>query len=207
MIISIDDIDALLPQTQCTKCGYKDCYNYAQAITNGEKHNRCPPGGQEGADRLAKLLQREKLPLDTSCGIHQPKKVAIINEDLCIGCTKCILACPVDAIVGAKKLMHTVLSNECTGCDLCVVPCPMDCIEMQILPDELQPERLNLTQKEAQKNYYRLRHNERTKRLETKQKKETKNHKQNIVLSKLNIDKKAYIQQALTEFKNRKNLN
>ena len=207
MIVSVDDIDALLPQTQCTKCGYQDCYDYAKAITNGEKHNRCPPGGQAGANQLAHLLNREQLALDKTCGTHQPKKVAIINEDLCIGCMKCILACPVDAIIGAKKQMHTVLSAECTGCDLCIDPCPMDCIELQELPQSLQPTMLPDLVKENQKNHYRFKHNERKIRLKQKQTDESQQHQKNIQLANLNIDKKAYIEQALANFKSKKKLN
>jgi len=124
-------INDLLPQTQCTKCGYQGCLPYAQAIaTEGAPINRCPPGGPEGIARLAQLLDLPAIALDTSCGEHQPLKVAVIDEQFCIGCTLCIQACPVDAIVGANKFMHTVIAAECTGCDLCVAPCPVDCIEM-----------------------------------------------------------------------------
>ncbi|WP_100550973.1 RnfABCDGE type electron transport complex subunit B [Caedibacter taeniospiralis] len=206
MIVSVDAIDAILPQTQCTKCGYQDCYDYAKAIKNGEKHNRCPPGAQEGADKLAHLLQRETLALDESCGKHQPKQIAWINENLCIGCMKCILACPVDAIIGAKKLMHTVIEEECTGCDLCVEPCPMDCIEMRELPLQKQPKFLSHKQNEAQKNHYRLKHNQRKFRMKQQKVAETQKHQQNIELNNLNIDKKAYIQQALANFKAKKKL-
>ncbi len=126
-----DAIDQLLPQTQCTKCGFQGCRPYAEAIAAGTAEiNRCPPGGVEGIAVLAALLGREPKPLDPDCGIEQPPKVALIIESECIGCAKCILACPVDAIVGAAKLMHTVLSDECTGCDLCIAPCPVDCIVM-----------------------------------------------------------------------------
>jgi electron transport complex protein RnfB len=124
-------IDALLPQTQCTKCGYEGCRPYAEAIANGAADiNRCPPGGQDGITALAGLLARPELPLNPDCGEHGSLMVAVIDEPHCIGCTLCIQACPVDAIVGANKLMHTVLPDRCTGCDLCVAPCPVDCISM-----------------------------------------------------------------------------
>jgi electron transport complex protein RnfB len=124
-------INALLPQTQCTKCGYQGCEPYAQAIAlEAAPINRCPPGGDAGIVALATLLQQPVLELDTSCGAHQPLQVAVIDEQFCIGCTLCIQACPVDAIIGASKLMHTVLPEQCTGCDLCVAPCPVDCISM-----------------------------------------------------------------------------
>jgi Na+-translocating ferredoxin:NAD+ oxidoreductase subunit B len=124
-------IDALLPQTQCGQCGHPGCRPYAQAMAQGEAINRCPPGGATTIAALADLLDTPPLPLD---GISRPKAVAFIREEECIGCTKCIQACPVDAIVGATKLMHTVIAAECTGCDLCVEPCPVDCIEMRPLP-------------------------------------------------------------------------
>lgn len=126
-----DRIDALLPQTQCTKCGYDGCRPYAQAIADGEAQiNRCPPGAQAGIHALAGLLQREPMPLDESRGQPGPLTVAVIDEAHCIGCTLCIKACPVDAIVGSNKRMHTVLEAQCTGCDLCIAPCPVDCIAM-----------------------------------------------------------------------------
>ena len=129
-------IDALLPQTQCGKCGHPGCKPYAESIAQGEAINKCPPGGQETIAGLAQLLSVPVLELDTSRG-EAPAQIAYIREAECIGCTKCIQACPVDAIVGAAKLMHTVIIDECTGCDLCVTPCPVDCIEMRPLTNGL----------------------------------------------------------------------
>lgn len=126
-----DRIDAALPQTQCTRCGYPDCRGYAEAVAAGDAEiNRCPPGGSEGIVRLAALTQRPALPLDTTRGHEGPRALAVIDEAWCIGCTLCIKACPVDCIVGASKLMHTVVEAQCTGCELCVPVCPVDCIEM-----------------------------------------------------------------------------
>jgi electron transport complex protein RnfB len=129
----IQRIDALLPQTQCGKCGHPGCKPYAEGIASGEPINKCPPGGSETIKALAELLKIPVLELDISRG-SAPAQIAYIREAECIGCTKCIQACPVDAIVGAAKLMHTVIVDECTGCDLCVAPCPVDCIEMRPLP-------------------------------------------------------------------------
>jgi electron transport complex protein RnfB len=127
----VQRIDALLPQTQCTKCGYPACRPYADAIAKGEAEiNQCPPGGDAVIRGLAALLGREARPLNPRNGIEQPRRVALIDEARCIGCTLCIQACPVDAIVGAQKLMHTVVTELCSGCDLCVAPCPVDCIAM-----------------------------------------------------------------------------
>jgi Na+-translocating ferredoxin:NAD+ oxidoreductase subunit B len=120
-----------LPQTQCTRCGYPDCHSYAMAMASGEADiNRCPPGGAEGVVRLAAITGRSAKPLDTSHGFEVPRALAVIDEAWCIGCTLCIKACPVDCIVGASKLMHTVINNQCTGCELCVPVCPVDCISM-----------------------------------------------------------------------------
>ncbi|SAK76508.1 electron transport complex, RnfABCDGE type, B subunit [Caballeronia fortuita] len=124
-------IEDLLPQTQCTKCGYPACRPYADAIAAGEaSYNQCPPGGAEGVARLAALLGKPDIPLDTTHGVERARPVAVIDENVCIGCTLCMQACPVDAIVGAAKQMHTVIAELCTGCDLCVPPCPVDCIAM-----------------------------------------------------------------------------
>ena len=133
----VDQIDALLPQTQCGQCGHPGCRPYAEAIAEGEDHNRCPPGGEQTIQDLSDLLGREVLPLDGEAESAEVKKVAFIREAECIGCTKCIQACPVDAIVGAARLMHTVIADECTGCDLCVEPCPVDCIDMLDVPATL----------------------------------------------------------------------
>ena len=132
----VENIDAILPQTQCGQCGYPGCRPYAEAIANGEADiNQCPPGGEEGIRHLADLLGREFKPLDEEHGVEKPKAFAFIDEQTCIGCTLCIQACPVDAIVGAAKQMHTVIERECTGCELCVAPCPVDCITMEVLPE------------------------------------------------------------------------
>ena len=131
----IDQINAILPQTQCRQCGFQGCRPYAAAIASGTADiDRCPPGGDEGIIELAHLLGVNPKPLNTHHGEHKPKSVAFIIEQDCIGCVKCIAACPVDAILGAAKFMHTVITSECTGCELCVAPCPVDCIIMQPLP-------------------------------------------------------------------------
>jgi H+/Na+-translocating ferredoxin:NAD+ oxidoreductase subunit B len=126
-----DRLDAQLPQTQCTLCGYPRCRAYAEAVAGGEADiNRCPPGGEVTIHALAGLLHVAPKPLDPHFGPHRPRARAVIEESLCIGCRKCIDACPVDAILGARKLMHTVIAAECTGCELCLPPCPVDCIAM-----------------------------------------------------------------------------
>ena len=127
----IEVIDQLLPQTQCTRCGYPACRPYAEAISRGEAEiNQCPPGGDATIAALAKLLQSPTKPLNPAHGVHQPLSIALIDEAQCIGCTLCIQACPVDAIVGAAKHMHTVVASLCTGCELCLPPCPVDCISL-----------------------------------------------------------------------------
>lgn len=139
-----DQIEALLPQTQCGQCSFPGCRPYAEAIANGESINKCPPGGESTIQALADLLDLEVIPLDAEHGEEAIKTVAYIREDECIGCTKCIQACPVDAILGAAKLMHTVIKSECTGCDLCVEPCPVDCIDMLPIETTLQTWSWNL---------------------------------------------------------------
>ena len=124
-------IDALLPQTQCQQCGYGGCLPYAQAIAQGEAINRCPPGGDQVIHQIALLTGRPGIALDESRGKHVPyRQVVIIDEDRCIGCTKCLPVCPVDAIVGGPKRLHHVITNRCTGCELCIAPCPVDCIRI-----------------------------------------------------------------------------
>ena len=126
-----DAVDALLPQTQCRRCGYDACRPYAEALVRGEANiNRCPPGGKATVAALARALGRSVVPLDPACGAPGPRETACIVESECIGCTVCIRACPVDAIIGARKWMHAVLESQCTGCGLCVEPCPVDCIAM-----------------------------------------------------------------------------
>jgi electron transport complex protein RnfB len=144
----VDAIDALLPQTQCRRCGFEGCRPYAEAVANGRAQiNRCPPGGVEGVERLAMLVGRPALPLDPECGPTLPPSAAVIDEAMCIGCTLCIQACPVDAIVGAGKVMHSVLLDVCTGCELCVPPCPVDCIAI-VAVSELRSRRFEVIERD-----------------------------------------------------------
>lgn len=168
----IQQIDALLPQTQCGKCGHPGCKPYAKGIAQGEAINKCPPGGTETIAALANLLNIPVIALDTERG-YAPAQVAYIREAECIGCTKCIQACPVDAILGAAKLMHTVIIDECTGCDLCVAPCPVDCIEMRPLAANATPivsgfayESEDLTARMQKRAHARIRHERREERLQ-----------------------------------------
>jgi len=134
----VDQIDALLPQTQCGQCSFAGCRPYAEAIAAGEAEiNRCPPGGETTMIALADLLGRDPVPLENQEAAEKPKSVAVIIEQDCIGCTLCIQACPVDAILGAAKQMHTVIAEECTGCELCIPPCPVECIVMEPIKPSL----------------------------------------------------------------------
>jgi electron transport complex protein RnfB len=156
-------IDALLPQTQCTQCGFDGCRPYAEAVAAGEADiNRCPPGGDAGVQALADLLGREPIPIAPECGapVEQPE-VAFIDESTCIGCTRCIQACPVDAIVGASKQMHTVIAAECTGCGLCLPPCPVDCIDMVPAADR--------TPLRDKREHFRMRYEARNERIAAEQ--------------------------------------
>jgi len=149
-----DRIDAVLPQTQCEQCGYHGCRPYAEAIARNQAPiNRCPPGGTAGIEKLATLLDRPALPLDPDCGIEHPRMLARIVEADCIGCTKCIQACPVDAIIGASKLMHTVVADDCTGCELCVPACPVDCIVLEPMP----PAQIDVAHADAAREHFRCR--------------------------------------------------
>jgi electron transport complex protein RnfB len=150
----VDRIDALLPQTQCEQCGYHGCRPYAEAIARGDAPiNQCPPGGTAGIEKLAALLQRPALPLNPEHGVEKPRTLARIVEADCIGCTKCIQVCPVDAIVGASKLMHTVIADDCTGCELCVPACPVDCIVLLPMP----PEQIDVLHADAARVHFQQR--------------------------------------------------
>jgi electron transport complex protein RnfB len=134
----VEKIEAILPQTQCGQCGFPGCKPYAEAISKGEAEiNQCPPGGDEGVRKLADLLGVEYKPLSAEHGVEKPPQVAVIDEATCIGCTLCIQACPVDAIVGAAKQMHTIVADLCTGCELCLPPCPVECIRMEQIPETI----------------------------------------------------------------------
>lgn len=164
--VLIQQVDAILPQTQCTKCGYEGCLPYATAMIEDQAPiNRCPPGGENGIQQLAILLNKAPLPLDSSCGTTQPLHWAEIDENHCIGCTLCIQACPVDAIIGANKFMHTVVTDLCSGCELCIPVCPVDCIKM--IPANKEWTRLDADEARA-------RHQHRQQRLTQQAKQEEK---------------------------------
>jgi Na+-translocating ferredoxin:NAD+ oxidoreductase subunit B len=163
-------IDALLPQTQCTRCGYAGCRPYAAAVANGEAQiNQCPPGGSATIESLARLLHRDTLPLNPINGVEGPALLAWIDESRCIGCARCLPPCPVDAIIGAAKFLHTVIPAQCTGCELCIAPCPVDCIEMRPAPPDTQnkPD-LNRSRYQAHNDRLDHRAQERMRALEAK---------------------------------------
>lgn len=179
-LLLADRIDALLPQTQCTQCDYPDCMAYATALAEGNADiNQCPPGGTEGIQKLAALLGVIPKTLNAAHGVYKPKAVAVIDESSCIGCTFCIQACPVDAIVGAAKQMHTVFTAACTGCELCVTPCPMDCIAIVTIIKSMDVVNKS-SQEEA--NLARERHQFRLQRLSSVQSKQKKRQAQEIAV-------------------------
>ena len=183
----VEQIEDILPQTQCQKCGFKGCKPYAEAISeNKAEINQCPPGGQQGVKALAELLGLEQKPLNQAFGKQQPRRVAFIIEEDCIGCTKCLPPCPVDAILGASKQMHTVIASECTGCELCVAPCPVDCIVMQAIEGDQSILAWNKDKADRAKSRY-LNKLKRMERLKTEKTERLK--KQKIALAKLKIKK------------------
>lgn len=196
-----------LPQTQCEQCGFKGCLPYAEAMAAGEAlYNRCPPGGEDTLAKLTQILGQHVIPLDTSRGTHYPQaRVAIIREDECIGCTKCIQACPVDAILGAAKLMHTVIADECSGCELCVAPCPVDCIDII----EVNPIPLTLEQREQRAQQYRHRYdnrNTRLARIEAEKEAKRQARRQRLANQQPSPTPQADKEQALKQAKTRYNL-
>ena len=158
-----DTLEALLPQTQCRRCGFEGCQPYAEAMASGTPHNQCPPGGARVIEALSAALQRPVIPLNPAHGQEGPRYTARIREIDCIGCTKCIKACPVDAIAGAAKQLHTVIESECTGCELCIPACPVDCIEWDLSP--IQPEQLPAATRKTKEIYYQKRHQAHLARL------------------------------------------
>lgn len=181
----IEQINSLLPQTQCGQCGFKGCRPYAEAITNSKADiNQCPPGGDEGIAALASFLGLPTLPLNPAFGIHKPKQTAFIIEADCIGCVKCIAACPVDAIIGAAKFMHTVIAAECTGCELCIAPCPVDCIVMNPVNDDLD----TLTKREKSALAKRRYEARELRKLRDAEEKAERNRQKKAALAKLNVN-------------------
>ena len=204
--VLVKKIDALLPQTQCGKCGFPGCKPYAEAIVEGRADiNQCPPGDTEGIQKLAELLGIQPKPLNTFHGFPKPKTIAWIDERICIGCTFCIQSCPVDAIVGAAKQMHTVIATECTGCELCIAPCPMDCISL-IPVTERRDDKLSLSADAVKKqaaDVARSRYQFRLQRLarEKEAKKKTLQHKNTvqseIISASAEVRKQAIVQAAI----------
>lgn len=186
--ISPEQIDAILPQTQCGLCGYNGCMPYAEALSKEEATiDLCPPGGVPGLKSIAALLEQDPTPYIKDMEKKaKPFMVAVVRETECIGCTKCIQACPVDAILGGAKQMHTVITDECTGCELCIAPCPVDCIDMLVIPHQ-----------KKNNDHYRARYQARKKRLQKKIELHQTSNPSTVVLS----DKKSYIQAAILRAK------
>lgn len=189
----VEEINQLLPQTQCGHCGYKGCLPYAEAVAEGEAINRCAPGGEQTIDELAKLLNRPYQPLDTH---FRPPAVAVIREAECIGCTKCIQACPVDAIIGAPTFMHTVIEQDCTGCDLCVDACPVDCIDMVLQEAQIADEK-------AKADKARLGYEQRNIRIEKEQQELQEKRRQRQLARKKNQAEIDPVAKALAEARNK----
>ena len=189
----IEQIDAILPQTQCGQCGYGGCAPYARAIVlEGAAINRCPPGGEQTLAKISELTGQQATTIDPECGVTQPAQVAKINEQECIGCTKCITACPVDAIIGTSKMMHDVITDFCTGCGLCIAPCPVDCITLEPVPKDFQGYRSHdLMQTKAAKARYLHKTN-----LETRRKNELLQSRAKLKAENSKQDKLALIQAA-----------
>ncbi len=200
----VKQIDALLPQTQCGQCGYAGCEPYAEAIVEGQADiNQCPPGDAEGIRKLADLLGIQPKPLNTIHGFPKPKAVVFIDENICIGCTFCIKACPVDAIVGAAKQMHTVISAECTGCELCIEPCPMDCITLMPVEQQsvisLQEDKQKVADLARARYQFRLQRLEREKQAEQERLAQQNSAKSQVVKTPTSPEdrKRAIVQAAI----------
>jgi electron transport complex protein RnfB len=175
MLATAEAIDLCLPQTQCTRCGYPRCRAYAEALARGAAEiNRCPPGGEPTIAALAQLLNRPAVALDPDCGRHEPRVLAVIDEAACIGCRKCMDVCPVDAIVGARRLMHTVIAAECNGCGQCLPPCPVDCIALVPVTVPADPQSCWSEYSRADTARWRARTEVRLARLETRKRRKSR---------------------------------
>ncbi len=207
--VSAEEIDHFLPQTQCGQCGYEGCMPYAEAIASHQADiNQCPPGGQSTIRALATLLQRDEIPLNKKNGTEKPFTIVKIDENVCIGCVKCIRACPVDAIIGAAKQMHTVLQEHCTGCELCIEPCPVDCIDIIVPPTELADRYSDFKESKIEyRQETRERFNKRNERFlkQEQTKKEKQAAKQQIKDKAKNIaEKQAFIKAAIARSKEKR---
>lgn len=196
----IDKIHDLLPKTQCTQCGFNGCKPYAEAIVSGTPFNQCPPGGKRLIKKLSELLNEPEKPLNPDNGIEKQTTITWIDEDVCIGCTKCIQACPVDAIIGAPKHMHSIIESECNGCNLCISPCPVDCIYTK--PSSLQINEFSDDNLQHITDYYQVRFENKKIRLE---KQKTAKHAKYLKAKQDNEQKrKDYIKAAIERVKNKK---